>query len=306
MAQISFRCPDEQRNAADLTARKAGYSSLQDYLGTIVTYMAQEGTLPVVISFKPIALTPDDAFQQAIIRFREVYLKLDNLLTNGLTIGEMTPLKELRGPIDDIQAAMNFQEQHHHLIEMAPGQLEELPGGHQFSRCREHFQLLAGHLRTAIRMVNMNKRPVSSRDREEMREALDDAARQINELQSMTSGDVSQESGRALFLLDACDVYRFARLATNLGEEWGIRRAWLNRMGIARRQAEEQFSRLGVQSDVGQMAALTTLMAQVCDRVTQALEKENSSLSAVSETLMEELNTSLMSLGSEIAPVQKI
>lgn len=306
MAQVSFRCSDEQRNAADLTAKKAGYSSLQDYLGTIVTYMAQESTLPVVISFRPVALTPDDAFQQAIIRFREVYLKLDNLLTNGLTSGEMTPLEALRGPIDDIQAAMNFQEQHHHLIEMAPGQLEELPGGHQYPRCREHFQLLAGRLRTAIRMVNMNNRQVNSSDREEMREALNDAAHQINELQSMTSGDASQESGRALFLLDAYDVYRFARLATNPSEEWSIRRAWLNRMGIARRQAEEQFSRLGVQPNTGLMAAITALMAQLCDLITQTLGKENSSLSAESERLMEELNASLMEMGSGITSVLKV
>lgn len=89
MAQVSFRCSDEQRNAADLTAKNAGYNSLQDYLGTIVTYMAQEGTLPVVISFRPKALTPDDTFQQAIIRFREIYLKLDRLLANGLSSGEM-------------------------------------------------------------------------------------------------------------------------------------------------------------------------------------------------------------------------
>ncbi|CAM7192386.1 hypothetical protein N3R00_004150 [Escherichia coli] len=306
MAQISFRCPDEERDAAEQSARKAGYSSLQDYLGTIVTYMAQQGTLPVVISFRPVALTPDDAFQQAIIRFREVYSRLDALFQHGLPPGKMTPLDALRAPIDDIQAAQAFRERHHQLIEMAPGQLETLPGGHTFARSREHFQFLAGHLTTAIRMVNMNNRVVSVQDREEMREALDEAARHINLLQSMATGEASSESGRIFFLMDAHEAYNAARLATGRDEPWLTRRAWMNRMNTACRQAEGQFSRLGVLPGLEQMAAVVRLLQQLPDKVALCLETDDGVLSPEDETLLEELGALLSGLRSAVAPVEKL
>lgn len=305
MAQISFRCPDEDRDAAEQTAKKAGYSSLQDYLGTIVTYLSEQKTLPVVVTFRPVALTPDDAFQQTIIRFREVYQHLDTLLQDGLKVGEMTPLEALRSPIDDIQAAQEFQGRHQKIIEMAPGQLEPLPGGHNFPRSREHFQFVAGNLRTAIRMVNMNNRPVSEQDRNEMREALEEAARHINLLQSMVSGEASNESSRIFFLIDASEAHLYAKHAIDRKEDWGIRRAWRDRMAIACRQAQGQLSRVGVLPDLEQMSKVMRLLLQVTENVTQCLETENGELSGEGLALQEELEMALNSLRSSVSPTEK-
>ncbi|HAT1582226.1 TPA: hypothetical protein I8Y16_004219 [Raoultella ornithinolytica] len=46
----------------------------------------------------------------------------------------------------------------------------------------------------------MNNRVVNLQDREEMREALDEAARHINLLQPMATREASSESGRIFFL----------------------------------------------------------------------------------------------------------
>lgn len=306
MAQISFRCPDDDRDTAEQVAKNAGYSSLQDYLGTIVTYMSEQKTLPVVVTFRPVALTPDDAFQQTIIRFREVYQHLDTLLQHGLKVGEMTHREALRTPIDDIQAAQEFQERHQKIIEMAPGQLEPLPGGHNFPRGREHFQFVAAHLRTAIRMVNMNNRPVSEPDRHEMRAALEEAARHINLLQSMATGEASNESSRIFFLIDASEACKYAIHATDRKEDWGLRRAWRDRMVIACRQAQGQLSRVGVLPDLEQMFKVMRLLGQVTGKVAQCLETENGELSGEGEALLEELEVALNGLRSSVSPTEKL
>lgn len=302
MAQISLRCQDEEKDRAELALKHAGYNSLPEYLGTIVTYMSEHGTLPVVIKFKPIALSPDDAFQQAIIRFRDVHLSVSNLLHHVLKAGEMTPLEGLRVPIDDIQAAQAFYEQNEELIAMAPGQLEKMSTEHNFARCREHFPYVPGFLRTAIRMVNMNNRPVSEQDLQKMREALGEAARHINILQSMAGDDASQESGRLFFLVDAAEARACARLAVAPEEAWMVRHAWGKRMAVYIRQAENQYVRLGILPDLDKLAAIVTLLHQCAAIVEQCLATETSVLTAGDEMLLEQLEADLRALRNTVAP----
>ena len=248
MAQLNIRIPDLDKETAEKVAQSAGFS-LGEYLGTIVGYMSAHRTLPVLIKFKPIAIRPEEAFQQAIVKFRHAYLQVSDLCKH-LVEGEMTPLEALREPINNIEGAQAFYESNEGLIAMASGQLERISISDSehamFARCREHFPHIPGFLRTAIRMVNMDNRPIHARDLVAMREALQHAAHHINILQGMVEAEVSADARTVFFLRDIEEAVLCALRATRSGEAYLVCLAWRDRMDNYILQAETGYERLGV------------------------------------------------------------
>jgi antitoxin component of RelBE/YafQ-DinJ toxin-antitoxin module len=275
MAQLNIRVPDAEKEAADEVARSAGYG-LGEYLGTIVAYIAAHRKLPIVIKFKPVAIKPEEVFQQAITKFRHAYLQISHLCQDVLEEGEMTPLESLRQPINDIDAAEAFYESHENQIALAIGQLERIVISEgentMFARCREHFPYIPGFLRTAIRMVNMNNRAVSGADLEAMRSALQQAANHINILQEMVECDISADARSAFFVQDIEDAVDCATRATRPGESYLVSTAWKTRMDNHIHQADLEFQSLGVVKNLRDLALIWEKLRTLSEAVNGYLE----------------------------------
>lgn len=119
------------------------------YLQGIVEYIAQNGTLPVEIEFRPAALNPEEVFQEAIFQSRETYVNWLAFCQNELQVNQMTPLDKLRTHIDAINTAYEFYQRNELVIRQAPSQMEKINGGDpfhpvMFSRCIGIFRLCSG------------------------------------------------------------------------------------------------------------------------------------------------------------------
>lgn len=249
MAQISFRLSDESKMRADEVLEQQGYSA-GSYLQGIVEYIAQNGTLPVVIEFRPIALNPEEVFQEAIFQFREAYVHWRAFCRNELQVDQMTPLDKLRTHINAINAAYEFYQRNESVIRQAPSQLEKINGGDpfqsvMFSRCIEYFPSLVGCLRKAVSCVHMNNRPVQQGDLDEMEPVLAQAAKAIDELQAMANTSVSAETLIRFMLRDIQEALGCATESTREHIPYMIARAWQQRMTLAIGEAEKKYKRLG-------------------------------------------------------------
>lgn len=292
MAQLNIRIADADKEAAEKVARSAGFS-LGEYLGTVVAYMSSNGTLPVVIKFKPVSIKPEEVFQQAIVKFRIAYMEVEHLHEHVLKEGEMTSLKLLEQPIDSISAAESFYKKNESHIALAPAQLEELTLSstehRMFSRCREHFPYIPGHLRTAIRMVNMNNRPVNHQDLSEMQEALQRAAQQINILQEMVEGDISPSARCEFFIRDVLDATSCAMMATQPNQAYMVCTAWSERMNSHVRQAEIQFQSLGVVDDLKLLDIIWTKLQELTQAIHVYLDETSEPMGGFEVRHIEEL-----------------
>lgn len=308
MAQLNIRIADADKEVAEEVARAAGFS-LGEYLVTVVSYMSSHRTLPVVIKFKPVAIKPEEVFQQAIVKFRSAYMKIDHLCEHVLQEGEMTPLDLIQQLTGDIDAAKDFYERNEAQIALAAGQLEKLPISsteHQmFARCREHFPSIPGFLRAAIRMVYMNNRPVSRQDLSEMREALQQAADQINILQEMVQGDVSAGARCAFFIRDVQDATSCALMATRPGEAYMVCTAWSERMDIHVRQAEVQFQSLGVIDDLKELAAIWTKLQALAEAVHDYLDRTSEPMRGFHMGFLDEVKALTSTYMQRISPPEK-
>lgn len=305
MAQLNMRIADADKEAAEKVARSAGLS-LGEYLGTIVSYMSSNGTLPVVIKFKPVSIKPEEVFQQAIVKFRNAYMEVEDLYENVLKEGEMTPLKLLRQPIDSISAAESFYKKNESQIALAPGQLEKLAISptehHMFARCREHFPYISMHLVTAIRMVNMNNRPVNHKDLSEMEEALKQAAQQINILQEMVEDEISPSSRCAFFIRDVEDATSCALMATQSNQAHIVCTAWNQRMSSHVRQAEIQFQSLGVVDGLKLLDAIWMKLQELSQAVHVYLDETSEPMGGFEGRYIEELKELVSEYKRHISP----
>lgn len=308
MAQLNIRIPDAEKEIAEEVARAAGFS-LGEYLGTIVAYMSAHRTLPIVVKFKPVAIKPEEVFQQAIAKFRHAYLQVNHLCDCVLVQGEMTPLESLRQPINDIDAAQAFYESHESQIALVPEQLEKIAISDNehtiFARCREHFPYIPGFLRTAIRMVNMNNRPINEQDLADMREALQQAANQINILQEMIECDVSAEARCAFFLRDVEDAVWCASRATRPGEAYMVCTAWGARMDNHIRQAEMEFQSLGVIQHLGELAIVWKKLRALGEGVHGYLEHTSEPMRGFEARNIDELKEFLSTWKQRTSPPEK-
>lgn len=308
MAQLNIRIPDAEKQVAEEVAKAAGFS-LGEYLGTVVSYMATHRTLPVVIRFKPVAIKPEEIFQQAIVNFRNAYMKIDHLCEHVLREGEFTPLDEVRNLTGDIDAAKDFYEKYEAQIALAAGQLEMLPISsteyHNFARCREHFPSITGLLRSAIRHVFMDNRPVNGQDIAEMRTFLRRAAEQINILQDMAGNEIASEALSAFFIRDVEDAARCALGATRKREAYLVRVAWSRRMTIHVRQAEVHFNSLGVVEDLAELSIIWTKLRELANAVHDYIERKSESMGGFDMSLLDELKMLTSAYVQRVSPPEK-
>lgn len=308
MAQLNIRIADADKALAEQAAKSAGFS-LGEYLGTIVSYMATYQTLPVVIKFKPMAITPEEAFQQAISKFRHAYLQVSQLCESDLTVGKMTPIHSLRKPMDDIEAAQRFYESNKKLIVLAAGQLEKIAISdtehHMFACCQDYFPLIPGALRTAIRMVNMTDRPILVEDMVQMREALTRAAQQINALQEMVKCEVSASARALFFLRDIEETLWCAEMATKPGEAYMVCVAWKNRMETSMGQAEHEFQALGVVPHLEEFSVLLTEVRTLDGAVNNYLETTSEPMHGFDSSRVVALKDRLSALKQQILLPEK-
>ncbi|MGU7813630.1 hypothetical protein [Burkholderia sp. AW49-1] len=297
MAQINIRVPDEGKAIAENVAAKSGLS-LTEYLRAVIDFISEHGALPVVIQTKTEAIDPNEIFQEAVLRFRNAYGGVVNLCDIVLHPGEMTPLDKLRVAIDDVQSAESFYSSQEHAIEQAPCQLERIAISQgeftMFARCREHFPRVAALLRNAIRMVNMNNRPVSEEDLGEMRQCTEEAARHINILQGMISTTTSAESSVHFFLRDVREALECARAATKPGEAFILCTAWQNRMAMSMRQAERGYRRLGVVPCLKELDAVMKALRAAGHAVETYLERPTDSMRGCDVPITQVLEDALL------------
>lgn len=292
MAQINIRVADEEKKIFDNVVTTAGFSPTE-YLNAIVSYTVEHRALPVVIKFQSTALNPDEIFQYAILLFRDAYISINDLCENVLKPGEMTPPEALRQPIDQITAAERFYDSNENAIAEAPGQKERV--GHvMFARCREHFPYIPGFLRTAIRMVNMNNRPVNEQDLIEMRSALSSAATNINILQSMVNINVSADSYTVFFLRDAKEVLKCAQSATKVGEAYLVCCGWKHRMNIYIQQAETAFNRLGVVKNLAELEDVRSKLVNAGDAIFEYLDRKSEPMGGFDASITDELSKAII------------
>lgn len=306
MAQINVRVADEDKNIAEEVAKAAGYS-LTEYLGLVISYLAEHRTMPVVIRYKTEALKPEEVFQQALVKYRDAYIRVSNLCCNELKPGQMTPLEALRGPIDDIDSAQKFYESFERLIAMAPAQLDKSVISDSqyimFPRCREHFPYIPGFLRTAIRMVNMNNRPIDGADLEQMHAALKYAANHINILQSMLEYETSASSRTVFFLRDTEEALACARKVTEPNEKYMLCLAWKSRMDMNIRQAKEAYERIGVVPYLNELAVVLKKLEIVKDAVHRYLELTSEPMRGFDTQITDELSEALSAAKNGIATI---
>ena len=308
MAQLNIRLVDKDKETAEEVAKSAGYS-LSEYFNTLVSYMVIHKTLPVVIQFKPLAIEPDEAFQQGILKFKETYLSVCFLYKNVLKIGEMTPLELLRSPLDDIQSAEVFYEKYESLIAMAPSQLEKISISndehHMFARCREHFPYILGFLRQAIRAIYMNNRPIAEQDLIEMKTALDSAAEHINALQNMIVCNISTQSHIAFFLRDAKEAYDCAVRATRPNEGYIVCKAWQDRMRNSITQAEKAFESISVVPNLDSLKDIRDKLKKLNHLVHIYLDTTSEPMGGFDMSIIEALKEALDRTFTKFSPPEK-
>ena len=308
MAQLNIRIADADKEVAEDVARAAGFS-LGEYLGTVVAYMSSHRTLPVVIKFKPVAIKPEEIFQQAIVKFRNAYMKIDHLCGQVLQEGEMSPLELVRQCAGYIDAAQDFYEKHESQIAMAAGQLEKLPISstehHMFARCREHFPYIPGYLRAAVRKVYKDDRPVSRQDISEMREDLQQAAVQINILQEMVEDEISAGARSAFFIRDVQDAIYCASMATRPGEAYMVCTAWMARMDNHVRQADIEFQSLGVVDDLKELAVIWTKLQVLSDAVHDYLDRTSEPMKGFEVRFLDEVESLISVYVYRTSPPEK-
>ncbi|ELD0488223.1 type II toxin-antitoxin system RelB/DinJ family antitoxin [Escherichia coli] len=293
MAQISFRLSDESKMRADKVLEQHGYS-VGSYLQGIVEYIAQNGTLPVVIEFRPVALNPEEVFQEAIFQFREAYVNWRAFCRNELQVGQMTPLDKLRPHINAIDAAYEFYQQNEPVIRQAPSQMQNITGGDpfhsaMFSRCIEYFPSLVGCLRKAVSCVPMNNRQVQRGDLDEMEPVLAQAAKAIDELQAMTNTTVSAETLTRFMLRDIQEALACATESTREHIPYMIARAWQQRMALAVGEAEKKYKRLGTSEQDVALARLRHDTRLLATKVTEYVETTSEPMTGFDADLLDQV-----------------
>ncbi|WP_186197572.1 type II toxin-antitoxin system RelB/DinJ family antitoxin [Burkholderia gladioli] len=297
MAQVNIRVSDEAKAIAESVVAKAG-SSLPEYLRVMIEFIAEHRALPVVIKTQTVATDPNEMFQEAVIRFRDTYMGVVNLQTKVLRVGEMTPHDKLRVVIDDIQSAELFYSSQEHVIENATYQLERIqisPSEYSmFACCREHFPQIVSLLRNAIRMVNMNNRPVIDQDLSDMLRYLEEAAKHINTLQAMIPSSASAGNGVQFILRDAEEALECARSATKPGEAYMVCTAWQNRMAMSIRQAEKGYRRLGVVPCLKELDLVLRELRVVANAVALYLDRTSEPMRGFDEEITSKLHGAIL------------
>ncbi|WP_312629549.1 type II toxin-antitoxin system RelB/DinJ family antitoxin [Scandinavium sp.] len=212
MAQLNTRVKDESKEKAEPILEAAGHT-FSSYISGLVDYIAETGSLPFQIRYKPAAVNPQEVFSEALQRFKTVWGRLKHF-TQSAQPGQSLPDKAVAMAMKDIEEAYGFYRNHEALILSAPGQRTGSPAGgfHHYpasldgvNRLSEVLRLAAGNL-TSLAVLTPEHLQIT-------RGFIDEAAGYINALQKFGGGPVSGNTLNQMIIRDSREAIVCAREA---------------------------------------------------------------------------------------------
>jgi antitoxin component of RelBE/YafQ-DinJ toxin-antitoxin module len=212
MAQLNTRVKDESKEKAEAVLLAAGYT-FSSYFSALTDYIAETGSLPFHIRYKPAAVNPQEVFSEALQKFKTVWGRLKGF-TQSVQPGHTLPDKAITMAMKDIEEAYSFYRNHEDLILSAPGQRTGSPAGgyNNFPASLEGINRLSEVLRLAVG----NLASLAELTPEHLKITLgfiDEAAAYINELQKLGGGAVSGHTLNQMIIRDCCGAIECAKEA---------------------------------------------------------------------------------------------
>ncbi|MEL5407764.1 type II toxin-antitoxin system RelB/DinJ family antitoxin [Serratia nevei] len=264
MAQLNTRVKDESKEKAEQVLAAAGYT-FSSYFSTLTDYIAETGSLPFQIRYKPAAVNPQEVFSEALQKFKAVWGRLNHFILSARSDSSLPEMAIVKA-MQDIEEAYTFYRNNEDLILSAPGQRTGSPAGgyHAFPASLDGINGLTGVLRLAI--GNLGSLAVLTPEHLEFtRKCIDEAAGYINELQKLGGGAVSGHTLNQMIIRDSCEAIVCAKEALAKNEKGeGIPlytfTMWFERFGKHLENIRTMQRRVGASDST---AALTDLCEQL-------------------------------------------
>lgn len=220
MAQLNTRVKDESKEKAEPILLAAGYT-FSSYFSALTDYIAETGSLPFQIRYRPAVVNPQEVFSEALQKFKTVWGRLKSF-TQSLQPGQPLPDKAIAMAMKDIEDAYGFYRNHEELILSAPGQRTGSPAGgfNNFPASLDGVNRLSEVLRLAV--SNLASLAVLTPEHLDLtRNLIDEAAGYINQLQKLGGGTVSGNTLNRMIIRDSIEAIVCAKeaLARNESKE---------------------------------------------------------------------------------------
>jgi len=218
MAQLNTRVKDESKEKAESVLLAAGYT-FSSYFSALTDYIAETGSLPFHIRYKPAVVNPQEVFSEALQKFKTVWGRLEHF-TQSMLPGDPLPGKVIAAAMQDIEEAYNFYRNHEALILTAPGQRTVSPTGdfHTIPASLDGINRLYDMLRLAV--SNLASLAVLTEEHLTITQGfIADAAGYINELQALGGGAVSADTLNQMIVRDATEAIACAEKALARNEQ---------------------------------------------------------------------------------------
>ncbi|MCV3773708.1 type II toxin-antitoxin system RelB/DinJ family antitoxin [Enterobacter sp. RD4-1-1] len=218
MAQLNTRVKDESKEKAEPILLAAGYT-FSSYFSALTDYIADTGSLPFQIRYKPAAVNPQEVFSEALQKFKTVWGRLKHF-TQSVQPGQSLPDNAVAMAMKDIEEAYSFYRNHEDLILSAPGQRTASPAGgyNHFPVSLDGINRLSEVLRLAI--GNLTSLAVLTREHLQItRDFIEKAAGYINELQKIGGGAVSDHTLNQMIIRDSSEAIACAKEALALDDK---------------------------------------------------------------------------------------
>lgn len=264
MAQLNTRVKDESKEKAEPVLLAAGYT-FSSYFSALTDYIAETGSLPFHIRYKPAAVNPQEVFSEALQKFKTVWGRLKGF-TQSVEPGTSLPDKLTAMAMKDIEEAYSFYRNHEDLILTAPGQRTGSPAGgyNNFPASLDGINRLSGVLRLAVENL-ASLAALTPEHLKITRDLIDEAAGYINELQKLGGGAVSGHTLNRMIIRDsheaiACAKEALARNEKGEGVPFYTFTMWFERFGKHLENIRSMQLRVGASEST---AALTNLCEQL-------------------------------------------
>lgn len=212
MAQLNTRVKDESKEKAEPILLAAGHT-FSSYFSALTDYIAETGSLPFQIRYKPALVNPQEVFSEALQKFKTVWGRLKHF-TQSVQPGQSLPDKAVAMAMKDIEEAYSFYRNHEDLILSAPGQRTASPAGgyNHFPVSLDGINRLSGVLRQAV--GNLASLAVLTPEHLQITQKfIEEAAGYINELQKLGGGAVSGHTLNQMIIRDSSEAIVCAKEA---------------------------------------------------------------------------------------------
>ncbi|WP_210487780.1 type II toxin-antitoxin system RelB/DinJ family antitoxin [Pantoea ananatis] len=217
MAQLNTRVKDESKEKAEPILQAAGYT-FSSYFSALTDYIAETGSLPFQIRYKPSMVNPQEVFSEALQKFKTVWGRLKSF-TESLKPGQPLPDKAIAMAIKDIEDAYGFYRSHKELILSAPGQRTGSTAGgfNNLPASLDGVNRLSEVLRLAVNNL-ASLAALTPEHLDLTRNLIDEAAGYINQLQKLGGGTVSGNTLNRMIIRDSGEAIVCAKEALALNE----------------------------------------------------------------------------------------